>query len=977
MNSFGKLKGLISLKTLIFSFCVVLLFSHGVEANCGTQGRICSKSLSNLAQDIFTVRYYFLTTSTNKVFETVLPNNGDTVLHLIDPSTGNVVCTDDDGGVGVASKIMLNVPGGCYLPHTGNYKLVIRSYSEGSSSFCTLKATGEPDAHNLPFGGRRWNVAFSQGESFQTATKGASSVSEADTFLLLQQSSGPYSTILADDQMGIGDHSKIKTGTNSGSSSAILLGRWNYDSFIFPYFPIPPQEVMIYRNDTDTDYASKKPSHGWQCNDPKDHDCDGLGNELELALQTCPCKPGSSSDHPQCVASSYCNLTHNAKDTDGDGLPDEWEVMGKGIFWHNTGVNLPMYGANPRHKDLFVELDWITGSISGNQPMTESRVREYIDAFNESSTASFLQNPDGKNGISVHVDSKGLPNARYPLSVNEDVKGSYGDWGGSAAIPQVPLQFAYQNYLDIQRRGAFRYMLLGSGSRGFTNSVPSASLYVTPSAGPNPSLYTMIHETGHVLGLQHYGSLDDNSKITCKLNYRSVMNYVYNTHIKFSRGTLPDLDVKNLDRSQSINHPEWLQDLLTKFDYQIDSLNRVDWGREVTPQYTGVVASPLVIAPSNSSCYTSGSHPITKGSIITSFNDNVNGVDSSVEKSTSSLAAFDEYAYIAYLQTSTKNVMLRYSPNGQSWNNNIVFTNEQSDSSPRLVRFDKITYPSGVQVIEKRLVILFVTSGQIRYMYLQRLPNGSHTVNVISSPIVSSGVNTQGDMIYSASVHNDKLYIFYRDNNLNIKYKVMDRAWVGWSVEKEVLDVSGNPIISDITPSPLSYPPNNLLYLFGYKIFGGHFYYVLDESTERWSVSGYNLGVSVKPDSNMAVFYYPQTKSVYFYWIDDQGFLYYHITRPDSFAPLYGSPRRLDPLQEEVLPYSSPVLEVFQSKLILVTSQNFSPTTSKLQEYYPEISGIESGVLKDWNDWELMSSYICEGIAKEINGAGQICFTSW
>jgi hypothetical protein len=430
------------------------------------------------------------------------------------------------------------------------------------------------------------------------------------------------------------------------------------------------------------------------------------------------------------------------------------------------------------------------------------------------------------------------------------------------------------------------------------------------------------------------------------------------------------------DRSQSIAHPEWLQDLFTKFGYQIDSSNRVDWGREVTPQYTGVVASPLVIAPSNSSCYTSGFHPITKGSAITSFNDDVNGVDSS-NKSTSSFAEFDEYIYIAYLQQSTKNVILRYSSNGQSWNHAIIQTNEPSDSSPRLIRFDRITYPSGVQVIEKRLVSLFVKNGQIRSMYLQRLPDGSHPVTVMSSPVVSSGINTQGDMIYSTSIHDDKLYVFYRDNDLNIKYKIMDRAWGGWSVEKEVLDVFGNPIASEITPSPLSYPPDNVLYLFGYKLVGGTFRSILDESTERWSLSGFNLGISVKIDSSMAVFYYSQTKSIYFYWLDDIGFLYYQLTRPDSFLPLYGSPRKLDPQQDVLLPYSSPATGVFQSKLILVTSQNYSSTTSKLQEYHPEISGIESGVLKDWNDWELMGKYICEGIAKDVNGSGRICFTSW
>src|SRR5262245_14064200 len=38
-------------------------------------------------------------------------------------------------------------------------------------------------------------------------------------------------------------------------------------------------------------------------------------------------------------------------DTDGDGLPNQWEKKGS-----PQGAPLPLYGANPRHKDIFVEL---------------------------------------------------------------------------------------------------------------------------------------------------------------------------------------------------------------------------------------------------------------------------------------------------------------------------------------------------------------------------------------------------------------------------------------------------------------------------------------------------------------------------------------------------------------------------------------------------------------------------------------------
>jgi hypothetical protein len=49
-------------------------------------------------------------------------------------------------------------------------------------------------------------------------------------------------------------------------------------------------------------------------------------------------------------------------DQDGDGLLDSWETFG--IDMHNDGtidVDLPAFGADPLHKDLFLEYDWVMG----------------------------------------------------------------------------------------------------------------------------------------------------------------------------------------------------------------------------------------------------------------------------------------------------------------------------------------------------------------------------------------------------------------------------------------------------------------------------------------------------------------------------------------------------------------------------------------------------------------------------------------
>ena len=103
-------------------------------------------------------------------------------------------------------------------------------------------------------------------------------------------------------------------------------------------------------------------------------------------------------------------------DSDGDGLLDSWEINGldadrDGII----DVNLPAMGANPNHKDLFVELDW----MANNFP-TGAAIRTWKAAFaaapvnagrtDDPSKATITQvnNPDGKPGINLWVDTGGL-----------------------------------------------------------------------------------------------------------------------------------------------------------------------------------------------------------------------------------------------------------------------------------------------------------------------------------------------------------------------------------------------------------------------------------------------------------------------------------------------------------------------------------------------------------------------------------------
>jgi len=79
-----------------------------------------------------------------------------------------------------------------------------------------------------------------------------------------------------------------------------------------------------------------------------DRDGDGLGRKLERALGTC-----DAPDDRGCVGSRladyYKEVRHATRDTDRDGLTDSDELLG---VPGKPRLDLPRYGADPRHKDV-------------------------------------------------------------------------------------------------------------------------------------------------------------------------------------------------------------------------------------------------------------------------------------------------------------------------------------------------------------------------------------------------------------------------------------------------------------------------------------------------------------------------------------------------------------------------------------------------------------------------------------------------
>ena len=91
-------------------------------------------------------------------------------------------------------------------------------------------------------------------------------------------------------------------------------------------------------------------------------------------------------------------------DRDGDGLLDDWEI--NGIDFNNdgiVGVDLPAMGADPDHKDIFIEIDYmVLAGLGGHthRPKLDA-LQIVIDAFNNAP----VTNHDGTTGIHIHIDA--------------------------------------------------------------------------------------------------------------------------------------------------------------------------------------------------------------------------------------------------------------------------------------------------------------------------------------------------------------------------------------------------------------------------------------------------------------------------------------------------------------------------------------------------------------------------------------------
>jgi hypothetical protein len=322
--------------------------------------------------------------------------------------------------------------------------------------------------------------------------------------------------------------------------------------------------------------------------EPEDLECDPLSfaSTAESAIWT----TDRSTNKLFAVASPACGLGGGAAppplitcaggttpDADGDGLLDCWETPNlacgnlPGIPVAGGGC-VPLPGATPTHKDIYVEVDW----MAQHEPF-QAALDLVVAAF----AAAPVANQDGTSGIRLHFqkDEQALahndnfvlipynsaPPFLNPQPPNFDTvkAASFGTAAERANTNKV-------NILNAKRL-AFHYLLMvhnlfGLGGTSGVAEKPGNDLVVAlgswgvvnghATGTVAEQAATIMHELGHNLGLGHGGGDDTN----CKPNYLSVMNYTFQFDGKFvstrpldySRAALATLNEASLNETSGI-----------------------------------------------------------------------------------------------------------------------------------------------------------------------------------------------------------------------------------------------------------------------------------------------------------------------------------------------------------------------------------------------------------------------------------------
>jgi hypothetical protein len=252
-------------------------------------------------------------------------------------------------------------------------------------------------------------------------------------------------------------------------------------------------------------------------------------------------------------------------DRDQDGLWDDWETFGADVDGDGD-VDVPLPGATPDRKDIFVEMDWLDCAVPGS----DCAGQDHHDAPHPAAIplvqAAFARAPVDRDpvsgvprGIRLHVELSNAVAHRRLLDL-----GCFGDGASFRRLKANPANFGSRN----PRRFTHHYAVAGHkqadhdrasagcSERPGNDILVTIQEWVQKTQDPGGLFAgSFMHELGHNLNLQHGGG--DN--VLGKPNYLSVMNHVYELNglpsppfLDYSRRAEPTLDEEALSEAQPL-----------------------------------------------------------------------------------------------------------------------------------------------------------------------------------------------------------------------------------------------------------------------------------------------------------------------------------------------------------------------------------------------------------------------------------------
>ncbi len=255
-------------------------------------------------------------------------------------------------------------------------------------------------------------------------------------------------------------------------------------------------------------------------------------------------------------------------DRDGDSLLDSWEIDGIDVDGGGADYDLAALGADPDHKDIFIEVDFFDCNVAGGDcPPGDTHTHDpranAINLIVNSFANAPVPNPDGVDGVHLFVDpdGEGLPHqmdCELDNTCFDLIKaGSFGTLAERTDPNSVNILAA--------KRLAFHYNLWVHNRPSMTSSgraemygndfIVSLGSWTGQIRTQNQQAGTFMHELGHNLGLRHGGKDDTN----CKPNYLSIMSYSLQIQglqpfgiFDYSTTALPTLNENQLNETEGI-----------------------------------------------------------------------------------------------------------------------------------------------------------------------------------------------------------------------------------------------------------------------------------------------------------------------------------------------------------------------------------------------------------------------------------------